>query len=193
LQQRGAVRATFDRNRDAYRAGSLNETEVRVQFLDPLFEALGWDVHNRQGYADAYKDVVHEHAIRMGGHVKAPSHEGTTGGCRGAGHLRAFACLQQVGEDATWGRSSSRLRVPSRLRGPKPLGSDREIDRLVYELYELTDEETRIVEEATLQDARLRAEALALLAQALAGLSGGAVMSPPTLMLWHVTAAVPAA
>jgi len=30
--------------------------------IDPLFEALGWDVANRQGFAEAYKEVIHEDA-----------------------------------------------------------------------------------------------------------------------------------
>jgi predicted type IV restriction endonuclease len=31
----------FERNIKAYK--TLNETEVRIQFIDPFFEALGWD------------------------------------------------------------------------------------------------------------------------------------------------------
>jgi type I restriction-modification system DNA methylase subunit len=41
----------FDQNRDAYLSGSYNETQLRREFIDPLFEALGWDVENRQGSA----------------------------------------------------------------------------------------------------------------------------------------------
>ena len=50
---------TFDRNRTAYKAGHYNETQLRREFLDPLFKTLGWDVDNEQGYAEAYKDVIH--------------------------------------------------------------------------------------------------------------------------------------
>ena len=28
----------------ALKRGAYNETEVRVQFINPLFEALGWDL-----------------------------------------------------------------------------------------------------------------------------------------------------
>ena len=52
----------FGRNIDAYRSGRYNETQVRREFIDPLFECLGWDVGNKQGWAEAYKDVVHEDA-----------------------------------------------------------------------------------------------------------------------------------
>jgi predicted type IV restriction endonuclease len=56
----------YQRHRDHYRAGGINETELRVEFIDPLFIALGWDVRNEAGYAEAYKDVIHEDAIKVG-------------------------------------------------------------------------------------------------------------------------------
>lgn len=52
----------FDDNLDAYRSGEYNETQLRREFLDPFFAALGWDVGNKQGFAEAYKDVIHEDA-----------------------------------------------------------------------------------------------------------------------------------
>lgn len=48
----------FEQHRDAYRSGKYNETQLRREFLDPFFEALGWDIFNRQGYAELYKDVI---------------------------------------------------------------------------------------------------------------------------------------
>jgi len=61
----------FHRNRDAYLSGEYNETQVRREFIDPMFESLGWDMNNCQGYAEAYKDVIHEDAIKIGGATKA--------------------------------------------------------------------------------------------------------------------------
>ncbi len=55
----------FDSNRESYRSGGYNETQLRREFLDPLFEALGWDVDNRKGYAEAYKEVIHETRSQM--------------------------------------------------------------------------------------------------------------------------------
>jgi hypothetical protein len=72
----------FERNLPAYRSGSYNETQVRREFLDPLFESLGWDVFNKQGYAESYKDVIHEDAIRVGGATKAPDYCFRIGGTR---------------------------------------------------------------------------------------------------------------
>ena len=57
----------FNDNLDAYRSGEYNETQLRREFLDPFFAALGWDVGNTQVFAEAYKDVIHEDAIRVGG------------------------------------------------------------------------------------------------------------------------------
>ena len=72
----------FGRNIDAYRSGHYNETQVRREFIDPLFECLGWDVGNKKGWAEAYKDVVHEDAVRIGTATKAPDYCFRIGGAR---------------------------------------------------------------------------------------------------------------
>jgi hypothetical protein len=74
--------ARFDTNRSAYHAPQYNETQLRREFLDPFFAALGWDVDNTQGYAEAYKDVVHEDTIKVGGATKAPDYSFRIGGVR---------------------------------------------------------------------------------------------------------------
>ncbi len=72
----------FRRNRDAYRDPAYKEAPLRREFLDPFFEALGWDVQNRQGHAEAYKDVVHEDALKVGGATNAPDYGFRIGGQR---------------------------------------------------------------------------------------------------------------
>jgi type I restriction-modification system DNA methylase subunit/predicted type IV restriction endonuclease len=72
----------FTLNLEAYRSGQYNETQLRREFLDPFFTALGWDVENKQGYAEAYKDVIHEDAIKVGGATKAPDYCFRIGGTR---------------------------------------------------------------------------------------------------------------
>ncbi|OGJ67706.1 restriction endonuclease subunit M [Candidatus Peribacteria bacterium RIFCSPLOWO2_01_FULL_54_110] len=72
----------FEQNKEAYQAAQYNETQVRREFIDPLFKALGWDIDNEQGYAEAYKDVVHEDAIHIGGIHKAPDYCMRIGGVR---------------------------------------------------------------------------------------------------------------
>lgn len=72
----------FEQNRNSYKSQSYNETQVRREFLDPFFEALGWDIANKQGHAEAYKDVIHEDAIKIGGNTKAPDYCFRIGGAR---------------------------------------------------------------------------------------------------------------
>ncbi len=100
----------FARNLDVYKRGDYKETRVRVEFIDPFFEALGWDVRNVRGYTEQYKDVVHEDVLTV-------SVKGDVG--------PAYQLRRQLA------------------------ATDRQIDALVYELYGLTEEEIKIVEEAT--------------------------------------------
>ena len=64
----------FQRNYDQYRDPAFSETAVRHQFIDPLFAALGWDVNNTQGFAEQYKEVIHEDKVRISGAAKAPDY-----------------------------------------------------------------------------------------------------------------------
>ena len=73
---------TFDYNLEMYKKGSYNETQLRREFIDPFFEELGWDITNKQGHAEAYKEVIHEDAIKIGGITKAPDYCFRIGGTR---------------------------------------------------------------------------------------------------------------
>jgi len=72
----------FERNIDAYRSGHYKEAQLREEFLNPFFGALGWDVYNKEGRAEAYKQVIHEDAISVGGRTKAPDYCFRIGGAR---------------------------------------------------------------------------------------------------------------
>ncbi len=41
----------FQEQYDSYRSPSYNEAQLRQEFVNPFFKALGWDVDNAQGYA----------------------------------------------------------------------------------------------------------------------------------------------
>jgi type I restriction-modification system DNA methylase subunit len=73
---------TFDRNIETYHSQQYNETQLRREFIDPFFEELGWDVSNKQGYAQAYKEVIHEDAVKVGTATKAPDYSFRIGGVR---------------------------------------------------------------------------------------------------------------
>jgi hypothetical protein len=72
----------FRDNEDDYKSGNYNETQLRREFIDPFFEQLGWDIANKSKYAEAYKDVVHEDAIKISGSSKAPDYAFRIGGTR---------------------------------------------------------------------------------------------------------------
>jgi len=80
-KQIGELIAKFDQNLDAYHT-QYGETEVRVEFINPFFEALGWDVTNKAAIAEAYKDVIHEAAVKVGGATKAPDYSFRIGGTK---------------------------------------------------------------------------------------------------------------
>jgi len=64
----------FSEQFDSYTSGDYNETLTRRDFIDPLFKALGWDIDNSQGYAEAYREVIHEDKVSVGGATKAPDY-----------------------------------------------------------------------------------------------------------------------
>jgi len=72
----------FARNKDVYKNPKYNETQLRREFLDPFFSALGWDMDNKQGNAEQYKDIIHEDAIKITGTTKAPDYSFRIGGVR---------------------------------------------------------------------------------------------------------------
>jgi type I restriction-modification system DNA methylase subunit len=72
----------FERQFESYKSGQYNETQLRREFLDPFFKALGWDIDNNAGHAEAYKDVIHEDQIRIASATKAPDYCFCIGGTR---------------------------------------------------------------------------------------------------------------
>ncbi|MCB1468156.1 MAG: N-6 DNA methylase [Rhizobiaceae bacterium] len=72
----------FDEQKDVYLSGSYNETQVRRDFIDPFFKALGWDIDNENDYAETYRDVIHEDMVLVGAAKKAPDYSFRVGGNR---------------------------------------------------------------------------------------------------------------
>lgn len=78
----GSLVERYRLNRDRYRSGAYNEETCRREFIDPFFEALGWDLQNRAGAAEQYKDLIHEEGIKVGDFTKAPDYTFRFGGVR---------------------------------------------------------------------------------------------------------------
>jgi type I restriction-modification system DNA methylase subunit len=73
----------FDEQLASYKKSEYNETQTRRDFIDPFFKALGWDVDNTFGSAEAYREVIHEDKIKVGTSTKAPDYSfRLTGGQR---------------------------------------------------------------------------------------------------------------
>jgi hypothetical protein len=86
----------FADQHDSYKLAAYNETQVRREFIDPMFTALGWDVDNRAGHAKSYKDVIHEDAIKIGGTTKAPDYGARIGGAAADGRARRGRDLRRT-------------------------------------------------------------------------------------------------
>ncbi len=74
LQKITALVERFEEQIDSYRKSSYNETQTRRDFIDPFFKALGWDIDNEQGNAEAYREVIHEDRVKVGDKLKAPDY-----------------------------------------------------------------------------------------------------------------------
>lgn len=72
----------FAQNEEFYRGPSYNEALCRVDFISPMFAELGWDLANVAGYADAYRDVIHEDSLKIGAATSAPDYSFRIGGAR---------------------------------------------------------------------------------------------------------------
>lgn len=72
--------ARFREQQDSYTSGRYKEAQLRQEFLNPFLGLLGWDVLNERGYAEPYKEVVHEDTLRIGTATKAPDYAIRIGG-----------------------------------------------------------------------------------------------------------------
>jgi type I restriction-modification system DNA methylase subunit len=64
----------FNEQKESYTNKDYNETQTRRDFIDPFWKALGWDVDNENGYAESYREVIHEDRVKVGSATKAPDY-----------------------------------------------------------------------------------------------------------------------
>ena len=64
----------FEEQKEFYRKADYNEMQTRRDFIDPFWKALGWDIDNENGYAESYREVIHEDRVKVGGATKAPDY-----------------------------------------------------------------------------------------------------------------------
>ncbi len=56
----------YEADRSTYLTDRYNETLVRSDFLDPLFELLGWDIKNKAGRPTNEREVILEEPLKAG-------------------------------------------------------------------------------------------------------------------------------
>jgi hypothetical protein len=54
----------YHKNRSSYLSSSYNETQLRNDFLNPFFEALGWDIYNESGKSTNEREVILEEGLK---------------------------------------------------------------------------------------------------------------------------------
>ena len=54
----------FDQNIHQFKSSSFNETQARQQLIDPFFEALGWDITNRDMKPLYLQEVIPEGRVK---------------------------------------------------------------------------------------------------------------------------------
>ena len=59
----------FRQDFDYYKSERYNETLLRSDFLDPLFELLGWDIKNVQGKSTNEREVLLEEPLKANAHT----------------------------------------------------------------------------------------------------------------------------
>ncbi len=66
----------YEQNRGHYRTSQFNETQVRNEFLDPLFEFLGWDIRNISCKSTRECEVLLEESLKANAstHSKKPDY-----------------------------------------------------------------------------------------------------------------------
>jgi type I restriction-modification system DNA methylase subunit len=64
----------FATNAAAFIAPGVKEAHIRQNLIDPLFEALGWDVRNAARVAPQYREVIPEDSLDVEGQQRAPDY-----------------------------------------------------------------------------------------------------------------------
>ena len=72
----------FENNLTAYKNSDYKEEQLKQEFINPFFKALGWDVDNESDAAPQYRDVIFEDSIKVAGGTKAPDYCFTLAGRR---------------------------------------------------------------------------------------------------------------
>ncbi len=65
---------TFRTNIEIYKSSRYDEENTKIDFIDKFFEILGWDLYNKQGFSEDFREVVREDKIVIEGRPKSPDY-----------------------------------------------------------------------------------------------------------------------
>ncbi len=145
----------FSENYESYKNQSYNETQTRIDFINPFFKALGWDMDNEKGFAEAYREVIHEDRVKVGEAVKAPDYCFTIQGQKKLFYIEAkkdgkgqddLIKLVDIAISLNKDFYNAKTTSEKQQLQDRIDHTDKKIDELIYKLYSLTDEEIKIIE-----------------------------------------------
>jgi ABC-type oligopeptide transport system substrate-binding subunit len=150
----------FEQDKNHYLSKGYPEAQVRIDFLNPLFEALGWDIENKNRKPPHERDVIVElspetslrpdYNFRINGNtrffVEAPirvidfknSPEKST-------HDKLVSLVERMLDRNK--KKAALLPSAEREKIEREIAvTDEKIDEIVYGLYGVTEEEKKIIE-----------------------------------------------
>ena len=64
----------FEIDIEDYKKGTIGETEIRVRYINPMFEELGWQTRDRKTEKSSSLEVIHEYSQIIEGRCKKPDY-----------------------------------------------------------------------------------------------------------------------
>ena len=112
----------FEQNIYQLKSPSFNETQARQQLIDPFFEALGWDVHNRKMNPVYLQEVIPEGRVKtsVGKEVKEQQVLFDKKGTLGKAQREYASILDFIAEDnykASWKEAIKKPDYRFRIKG----------------------------------------------------------------------------
>jgi predicted type IV restriction endonuclease len=66
--------ADFDKNLDYVKSENVKEDIIRIDFIYPFFEALGWNIRNKNGQLSTEREVYYEDKVLVERRKKQPDY-----------------------------------------------------------------------------------------------------------------------
>ena len=63
----------FDQDRKVFLSSDYKEEQLRLEFLNPFFTALGWDMDNRQSVSETYGTTLYVRVVQSVFGVSRPT------------------------------------------------------------------------------------------------------------------------